>query len=93
VNVVANDTASDADTLRRLRWSCRRGMLELDLLLGTFLTHGFRNLDARGQATFERLLDYPDTTLLQLLMGQMQSSDRDVAHVVEQIRNSTRPST
>ncbi|MFN2349227.1 MAG: succinate dehydrogenase assembly factor 2 [Thioalkalivibrio sp.] len=81
-------TQADVDALRRLRWSCRRGMLELDLLLDGFLKHGFLELDEPGRATFERLLDYPDTTLLQLLMGQMQSSDRDVAHVVEQIRNS-----
>jgi len=81
-------TQEDLDALRRLRWSCRRGMLELDLLLDGFLKHGFLALDESGRATFERLLDYPDTTLLQLLMGQMQSSDRDVAHVVEHIRNS-----
>ena len=79
--------------MRRLRWSCRRGMLELDLLLDGFLEHGFSQLDARGRETFKRLLDYPDTTLLQLLMGQMQSSDRDVAHVVEHIRNSARRSS
>jgi antitoxin CptB len=79
---------SDVEALRRLRWSCRRGMLELDLLLDAFLRHGFLKLDARGREAFERLLDYPDTTLLQLLMGQMQSSDRDVAHVVEHIRQT-----
>lgn len=79
--------------MRRLRWSCRRGMLELDLMLDAFLKHGFAELDAGGRDAFERLLDYPDTTLLQLLMGQMQSSDREVAHVVEHIRKSTRRSS
>jgi antitoxin CptB len=80
-------------TLRRLRWSCRRGMLELDLLLNGFLESDVQGLDEKGLETFERLLDYPDATLLQLLMGQMQSSDKDVAHVVEHIRNSARSDT
>jgi antitoxin CptB len=85
--------ANTEEVVRRLRWSCRRGMLELDLLLEAFLRHGIADLDIRGQEAFERLLAYPDTTLLQLLMGQMRSSDRDVAHVVELIRDSTRRSS
>jgi antitoxin CptB len=90
---MAPDPAGTEEQIRRLRWSCRRGMLELDLLLDSFLRRGFASLDERGRETFERLLDYPDTTLLQLLMGQMQSSDREVAHVVEHIRNCARHSS
>ncbi|WP_018231385.1 FAD assembly factor SdhE [Thioalkalivibrio thiocyanodenitrificans] len=91
--MAAADSANTEEVARRLRWSCRRGMLELDLLLEGFLRHGIAGLDVRGQEAFERLLAYPDTTLLQLLLGQMQSSDREVAHVVELIRDSTRRSS
>ncbi|RMG54940.1 MAG: succinate dehydrogenase assembly factor 2 [Gammaproteobacteria bacterium] len=63
-------------------------MLELDLLLGRFLEHGLDALDEAGQAAFQRLLDYPDTTLHALLMGDMQSADRELSHVIEAIRRA-----
>jgi antitoxin CptB len=91
--MAAAEPVNTEEVVRRLRWSCRRGMLELDLLLEAFLRDGIADLDVGGQEAFERLLAYPDTTLLQLLMGQMRSSDRDVAHVVERIRDSTRRSS
>jgi len=72
----------------RLRWACRRGMLELDLLLVRFLEHGHAQLDAAGQAAFERLLDYPDHALHALLMGEMQSADRELSNVIEAIRRA-----
>jgi antitoxin CptB len=74
--------------LARLRWKCRRGMLELDLLLRDFLEHGYPQLDANAQRTFEQLLDYPDAVLLEWLMGRIQPTDRDVADLVQRIRSS-----
>ena len=73
-------------TLSRLRWKCRRGMRELDLLLLAFLERGYGALDAGGRTCFERLVDYPDPVLLELLMGRMTPSDKDVAQLVERIR-------
>lgn len=72
----------------RLRWSCRRGMLELDLLLGAFLDRGYARLDERGRAVFARLLEYPDPTLFRLLMGFIEAADREVADVVAKIRSA-----
>jgi len=72
--------------LPRLRWQCRRGMLELDLLLLGFLDKGYAQLDTAGRACFERLVGYPDQVLLELLMGRMAPSDKDVAQLVERIR-------
>jgi len=45
--------------LNRLRWHCRRGMLELDLLLEGFLDEGYTDLDDDGRRLFARLLDFP----------------------------------
>ncbi|MEJ2059644.1 MAG: succinate dehydrogenase assembly factor 2 [Gammaproteobacteria bacterium] len=70
----------------RLAWRCRRGMLELDLMLRGFLERGYDQLDETGQAGFLRLLDYPDQTLLEILMGRMQTADPVLRHVVEAIR-------
>lgn len=72
--------------LPRLRWKCRRGMLELDLLLRDFLDSGYTRLDAPERAAFERLLDCPDAVLLEWLMGRIRPTDKDVVQLVDKIR-------
>ena len=72
----------------RLGWQCRRGMRELDELLMCFLARHYDSLDDAEQQTFELLLGYPDPVLLELLMGRMTPADRDVANIVQEIRNT-----
>ena len=72
----------------RLGWQCRRGMRELDELLKCFLVLRYSSLDDVEQQTFELLLEYPDAVLLELLMGRMTPADRDVANIVQEIRNT-----
>lgn len=84
-------TASDTGNYNRLAWQCRRGMRELDELLNSFLLQGYRSLDEAAQETFARLLEYPDVVLVELLMGRMSPADKDVACIVQKIRNTTAP--
>ncbi len=79
--------SKEARELARLRWQCRRGMRELDLLLVDFLRGGYADLDDPGRRAFRRLLECPDALLLEYLMGRQPPSDREVARVVELIRN------
>lgn len=72
----------------RIDWQCRRGMRELDELLRCFLARRYTALDERDRHTFSELLEYPDTVLLELLMGRMTPADRDVDRVVRDIRNT-----
>lgn len=74
--------------LARMRWKCRRGMLELDLLLRDFLDSGYQNLDEAGQQLLDRILDYPDAVLLEWLMGRIRPTDKDVAQLVDKIRSA-----
>lgn len=74
--------------LARLRWKCRRGMLELDLLFKDFLQQGYSELDAAGRRRFDQLLDYPDAVLLEWLMGRVQPTDKDVAELIVRIRSA-----
>ncbi len=74
--------------MNHLRWKCRRGMLELDILLNQFLQSGYQQLDAPAQKDFNRLLEYSDTMLLSLLMGQTSASDRAIASVIQKIHAS-----
>jgi len=74
--------------LARMRWKCRRGMLELDLLLRDFLDRGYQDLDETGQQLLDRILDYPDAVLLEWLMGRIRPTDKDVAQLVDKIRSA-----
>jgi antitoxin CptB len=83
--------AESQATHARLRWQCRRGMLELDALLGDFLETGYALLNSKEQVTFRKLLDYPDQLLFDYFFGQAKPVDKDVAHVIERIQQAVTP--
>lgn len=70
------------------RWRCRRGMLENDLVLEAFLQDGYDFLDQEGRDAFERLLDYPDDLLWQIILGQQQTIDTEIARLVPLLRQA-----
>ena len=72
--------------LNRLRWRCRRGMLENDLILARFL-------DARGEtmteddlAALNRLLDLADNELWDLLAGRAEPEDASLRPLLDALR-------
>ena len=71
--------------LDRLRWRCRRGLLELDLILGGFLDNGYRGLTARERLAFERLLSLPDHELLACVQGQ-KTPATELKDIVRKLR-------
>jgi succinate dehydrogenase / fumarate reductase iron-sulfur subunit/antitoxin CptB len=60
----------------RIRWRCRRGLLELDLVLERFLATRFDGLDAVQRGRFDELLDEPDNELLDLALGRAEPAPR-----------------
>jgi len=76
----------DTVALNRLRWRCRRGLLENDLILARFL-------DARGAAItddevagLDRLLDLADGELWDLLAGRAEPEDAGLRPLVVALR-------
>jgi antitoxin CptB len=69
-----------------LKWRCRRGMLELDILLNSYLDKNYSTMSAQQAETFSVVLDYPDQVLFDLLLGNMQSSDARINRLVSEIR-------
>ena len=65
-----------AAELGRIRWQCRRGLLELDLILIDFQSRHLESLDAEQLAHFKELLAFPDNDLLDVIMGRAVSPDR-----------------
>ncbi len=75
----------------RLRWQCRRGMLELDLMLETFVEKRYADLPVKTKKAFHQLLNCQDQILLDYLMGQDVPTDKDVADVAKQVRDAAGP--
>lgn len=65
----------DKNNLARLRWHCRRGMLELDLLLQAFLERRFSELSANDQQLFVELLSWQDQDLYNCLVAGKPLAD------------------
>ena len=85
------DRDDDQDReFQRLRWQCRRGMLELDLLLSRFLDIGYADLTDDERADFVRLLGYQDQILHDWLMEQAVPAEPALRGLVTRIRDSMR---
>ncbi|QJR82088.1 succinate dehydrogenase assembly factor 2 [Alteromonas pelagimontana] len=71
----------------RLKWACRRGMLELDVLLMPFVDEAFDDLKDDEKETFERLLTSDDPDLFAWFMGHQKCEDPELAEMVSIIVN------
>ena len=70
-----------------LRWACRRGMLELDVLLGNFLQEQYLNLSTKEQTIFVQLLSSEDQSLYWWLTGSSTAPVPEWAALIEMIRH------
>jgi succinate dehydrogenase flavin-adding protein (antitoxin of CptAB toxin-antitoxin module) len=67
--------AATTGELGRIRWHCRRGLLELDLILEQFNSRHLAALDEGERARFRELLAFGDNDLLDLVMGRTAVPD------------------
>lgn len=74
----------------RLRWACRRGMLELDLLFIPFVDDAYDDLTAEQQTAFERLLTEQDPDLFAWFMGHQECKDEQLNSMVQLILDRVR---
>lgn len=70
----------------RLKWLCRRGMKELDLLMDGYLEEEYAQASAEDQRAFVTLLEYQDPLLLDLLFARCEDPDPAVQSLVERLR-------
>ena len=69
----------------RVRWHCRRGMKELDLLLVRWLDAGWPAADDGKRAAFLRLLEAPDPELADWLLNGRRPGDPALATLIDDI--------
>ena len=70
----------------RIRWHCRRGMLELDLTLNKFVERHLARLEPAKLAAFNALLARTDPELLDLVMGRAEAIEPDEREVLALMR-------
>jgi antitoxin CptB len=66
------DTALDPTELSRLKWRCRRGLLENDLFIQRFFVHHEQRLTPTLVVGLQSLMDLPDNDLLDLLLARTE---------------------
>ncbi|MFZ5574209.1 MAG: succinate dehydrogenase assembly factor 2 [Pseudomonadota bacterium] len=70
-----------------IAWRCRRGLLELDLLLGGFWAAHRATLEPDERAALERLLALPDLEIVDRIEGRVPAGDATLAALVERLNN------
>jgi len=92
----APDQPLDERALSKLRWRCRRGMLENDLFIDRFFRRFGASLTTRQALALNELMDLSDNDLLDLQLGRQTlkqvdaTLDReDVIELLGMLRENT----
>ena len=80
---------TDIDRVRKLKWLCRRGMKELDILLGQFIVKQQAALSTGAWPEFESLLQTEDDILWDWLQDPSLPSAAACKELLEQIRRDS----
>ena len=85
----------DERSLSKLRWRCRRGLLENDLLIERFFETHAASLTVAQANGLGELMDLADNDLLDLLLRRKEPEGAiarpDVREVLEMLRKPTSP--
>jgi len=79
---------SDPVRLARIRWRCRRGLLENDLILTRFLAAKGATLTEARIAMLDKLLALTDNELLDLIVGRAEPVDASVSPLLDELRKA-----
>lgn len=75
--------------IKKLRWATRRGMLELDLVLGPFLENIYSTLPEQDQVRFQLLLESQDQDLFKWFLRKEEPEDPELKNIVNLILSHT----
>ena len=95
MNATATDALLDEPALSKLRWRCRRGLLENDLFIEKFFARHASGLTVRQAEALGVLMDLSDNDLLDLLLVRKEPqgdlAQEDVAQVLGMLRTARLP--
>jgi antitoxin CptB len=79
-------TISSSEEVSRLRWHCRRGMRELDVLLRRYLDEDYPRASPPERDAFARILELQDPEIFGYLVGRESPPEASLRDVVARIR-------
>ena len=77
---------NEQKSIKQLRWQCRRGMLELDILLARFLNNRYESLATNEQQQFVELLTATDPELYAWLVTATAAPPTSLESIVNAVR-------
>ena len=104
VNTPTNNVLLDERALSKLKWRCRRGLLENDLLIEKFFVRHEATLSIRQAKGLNDLMDLSDNDLLDLLLrrnepgkladldARLCASSEEAIEVLHLLRPAAKPS-
>jgi len=81
-------STNDPVELQRLRWRCRRGLLELDIVLGRFVEHRYPTLNEQQRIVFDELLDMADNDLWDTVTGNKELAQTHQREVLDWLKQA-----
>ena len=82
----SKDGSNKLPPSNQLRWACRRGLLELDLLLNSYMDNVYDQLTDDEKQQFITLLDMQDQEMYEMLSGKTSPNDKELSALLERIR-------
>ena len=76
---------------KSLRWRCRRGMRELDVVFVRYLDERFEHAPASEQNAFIKLLGIEDPLIYSWLTGRAAPEDPELKTIVQFFTKAKRP--
>lgn len=77
--------ANDSMELRRLRWQCRRGMKELDIVLTRYLDRDYAQASEAERLAFQALLEQEDPVIWTWVLGAEPAPEGAVGDVIRKL--------
>ena len=77
------DSTTEKERHKRLRWQCRRGMKELDQLLTRYLDRHYAAASENDKAAFHALLELSDPELVGYLLQRREPGSEIIARGID----------
>ena len=80
-------TADRHARIGKLKWHCRRALLELDLVFARFWAREEASFDVQSEAVLTRLLELEDHDLWALVSNKATTADVELAGMVKRLQS------
>jgi len=82
------DASGELPPIGRLRWNCRRGMKELEVLLLPYVDHCYPALALDRQWAFIKILGFDDASLYAWFMGYETPEEPELIRTIQEVHSA-----